>query len=118
MSLAAGTLSNLRFNGKELTVSQQATMFAKGTISASFAVRDEIAPAYQTQIDALARDLYDRISDPALDTTLPTGGPGLFTDGSERISECKRSRLRKSDIRELLCGPRIRGRACGGFVPA
>ena len=80
MSLAAGTLSNLRFNGKELTVSQQATMFAKGTISAIFAVRDEIAPAYQTQIDALARDLYDRISDPALDTTLPTGGPGLFTD--------------------------------------
>lgn len=85
MSLAGGTLSNLRFNGKELTVSQQASMFSGGTLSASFAVRDDLAPAYQTQIDALARDLYDRISDPALDTTLPTGGPGLFTDDQNAL---------------------------------
>lgn len=80
MSLATGLLSNLTFNGKELTSFQQSEMFQGGTLSANFAIRDEIAPQYQRQIDAYARDLYDRVSDPAVDPTLPTGGPGLFTD--------------------------------------
>ncbi|RCW82814.1 flagellar hook-associated protein FlgK [Paracoccus lutimaris] len=80
MSLAAGTLSNLTFNGKELTSFQQAAMFSGGTLGANFAVRDELAPMYQEQIDAYAHELYDRISDPAIDATLAIGGPGLFTD--------------------------------------
>ena len=80
MSLAAGTLSNLTFNGSELTSFQQSAMFSGGTLSANFAIRDELAPEYQRQIDAYARDLYDRVSSPDVDTTLPTGGPGLFTD--------------------------------------
>lgn len=80
MSLSGGTLANLSFNGKELTASQQAILFSGGTLSANFSIRDEIAPAYQTQIDAFAVDLYDRISDPSLDTTLTSGNPGLFTD--------------------------------------
>ena len=80
MSVAAGTLSTLTFNGKELTTTQQAAMFSGGSLSANFAVRDELAPEYQRQIDAYARDLYDRISDPTLYATRPTDGPGLFTD--------------------------------------
>lgn len=55
-------------------------MFSGGTLAANFAVRDDLAPQYQRQIDAYARDLYDRVSSPDVDTTLPTGGPGLFTD--------------------------------------
>ncbi len=80
MSLAAGTLSNLTFNDSQLTSFQQAAMFSGGTLGANFAIRDDLAPEYQRQIDAYARDLYDRVSSPEVDTTLPTGGPGLFTD--------------------------------------
>ena len=80
MSLAAGTLSNLTFNGSALTPFQQSAMFSGGTLSANFAIRDDLAPAYQRQIDAYARDLYDRTSSPDVDPTLPVGGPGLFTD--------------------------------------
>lgn len=79
-SLATGTLSNLTFNGKELTSFQQAAMFTGGSLSANFLIRDETAPAYQHQIDAYARELYDRISDPAVDSSITTSNPGLFTD--------------------------------------
>ena len=80
MSLAAGTLSNLTFNGSELSSFQQSAMFAGGTLSANFSIRDDLAPEYQRQIDAYARDLYDRVSSSDVDATLPAGGPGLFTD--------------------------------------
>ena len=43
-------------------------------------VMNELAPEYQRQIDAYARDLYDRVSSSDVDATLPVGGPGLFTD--------------------------------------
>lgn len=79
-SLSTGTLANLRFNDKILTSFQQAAMFAGGALGANFAIRDEIAPTYQIQIDAFAMDLYNRISDPDLDTTLETDSAGIFTD--------------------------------------
>jgi len=79
MSAASGALSVLTFNGKPLTNTQQA-MLDGGTLSASFAIRDQLAPAYQQQIDAFAYDLYARFSDPVIDPSLNAGGPGLFTD--------------------------------------
>jgi flagellar hook-associated protein 1 len=51
---------------------------AGGTLAAHFAVRDELAPAAQAKLDAVARDLVDRFG--ALDPTLAPGTPGLFTD--------------------------------------
>lgn len=80
MSLAAGTLSNLTFNGKELTSFQQSAMFSGGTLSANFAIRDDLAPEAQRHIDAYARDLYDRLSSPDIDSTISVGEGGLFTD--------------------------------------
>ncbi|KGJ03382.1 flagellar hook-associated protein 1 FlgK [Paracoccus halophilus] len=85
MSLAAGTLGNLSFNGRELTSFQQAAMFSGGSLGASFSIRDEIAPKYQEQMDAFARDLYDRTSDPTIDATIPSGGAGLFTDDQGQL---------------------------------
>ncbi len=86
MSLSGGTLANLVFNGKELTTSQQAELFSGGSLSANFFLRDEEAPAYQSQIDAIARDLYDRVSDPSVDASLATGDAGLFTDNQSAFA--------------------------------
>ncbi|WP_287886350.1 MULTISPECIES: flagellar hook-associated protein FlgK [Paracoccus] len=80
MSIGSSALSALTLNGKPLTGPQQQTMLSGGSLGANFAIRDQIAPAYQQQIDAFARDLYDRLSDPMIDSSLNTGGPGLFTD--------------------------------------
>ena len=79
MSLANGALARLTFNGKELSAGQM-SMFSGGTISANFAIRDEVAPEYQQQIDGFAREIYDRLADPAIDPSLNAGGPGIFTD--------------------------------------
>lgn len=79
MSLANGALARLTFNGKELSAGQM-DMFSGGTISANFAIRDEVAPEYQQQIDGFAREIYDRLADPAVDSSLNAGGPGIFTD--------------------------------------
>lgn len=79
MSLANGTLSGLTLNGKPLNATQQG-MFSGGTLSANFAIRDEIALAYQERIDGFARELYARLSDPAVDPSLAAEDAGLFTD--------------------------------------
>lgn len=79
MSVANGALARLTFNGKPLTAGQM-DMFSGGTISANFAIRDELAPEYQQQIDGFARDLYDRLADPAVDSSLNAGDAGIFTD--------------------------------------
>ncbi|SIQ75574.1 flagellar hook-associated protein 1 FlgK [Paracoccus thiocyanatus] len=79
MSLADGTLSTVIFNGKPLGDAQLA-MFEGGSLGANFAIRDQIASGYQQQIDAFARDLYDRLSDPAIDPSLNAASHGLFTD--------------------------------------
>ena len=57
----------------------QMRLLAGGSLSAHFAIRDELAPALQRDLDLLALDLQARLSDPAVDPTL-AGGPGLFTD--------------------------------------
>lgn len=79
MSLENGALARLTLNGKPLTAGQM-TMFSGGTISANFAIRDEVAPGYQQQVDGFARELYDRLADPAVDPSLTTGAAGIFTD--------------------------------------
>lgn len=84
MSVLDGSLARLTMNGKLLTAGQM-DMFDGGTISANFAIRDQIAPEYQKQIDAFARDLYDRLSDPAVDPSLNSGEPGLFSDAQAAL---------------------------------
>lgn len=92
MSVTDGSLPRLTMNGKPLTAGQM-EMFDGGTISANFSIRDQIAPGYQQQIDAFARDLYDRMSDPAVDPSLAAGGPGLFTDAQAALNPANETGL-------------------------
>ncbi|MBU2956882.1 flagellar hook-associated protein FlgK [Paracoccus sp. 1_MG-2023] len=65
-------LQLLTFNGKALDAGQM-KMFAGGSLSAQFTIRDQLAPQMQAELDALALDLHDRM--------LPAdGGAGVFTD--------------------------------------
>lgn len=80
MSLASGALSGLTLNGRPITTSGDQSLISGGSLAAHFAVRDELAPAAQEKLDAVARDLVDRFSDPGLDATRAPGDPGLFTD--------------------------------------
>lgn len=85
MSLPGGQLSTLTFNDKPLS-SAQMDMFSGGRLAASFDIRDRLAPQYQQQIDAFSRELYDRFADPAVDPSLNSGAPGIFTDAQGRLS--------------------------------
>lgn len=49
-------------------------------MAANFAIRDELAPQLQQELDALAYDLHERLANPAVDPTLAAAMPGLFTD--------------------------------------
>ncbi|MEZ5910820.1 MAG: flagellar hook-associated protein FlgK [Paracoccaceae bacterium] len=75
-----GALSGLTINGNPVTTSGATGPIAGGALAANFALRDALAPTAQTRLDALARDLVERMADPAVDPTLTPGDPGLFTD--------------------------------------
>jgi len=79
MTLAGGGLGGLTLNGRPLAAASPGPV-AGGRLAAAFAVRDDLAPAAQTRLDALARDLVERLADPAVDPTLAPGAAGLFTD--------------------------------------
>ncbi len=79
MTLASGALSGLTLNGRSIAATEGGPL-SGGALSAQFALRDSVAPGVQAQLDTLARDLVERFADPALDTTLSPGNPGLFTD--------------------------------------
>jgi flagellar hook-associated protein 1 FlgK len=75
-TLEAGTLSGLTMNGQDIRTSA----LSGGSLGGNFEVRDTYGVAAQEQLDAFARDLVERFADPAVDSTLSTGDPGLFTD--------------------------------------
>lgn len=80
MTIASGALSGLSVEGRPVRTAGAYAPFGGGSLAASFEVRDRIAPEAQTRLDALARELVARYEDPAVDTTLVPGLPGLFTD--------------------------------------
>lgn len=80
LSLAAGSLSGLTVNGKPLPTSPAGGRLGEGRLSALFDIRDRQAPDAQANLDALARDLIDRVADPAVDPTRAAGSAALFTD--------------------------------------
>lgn len=80
MSQTTGALSGLTLNGRPIATSGDYTPIAGGTLAANFLLRDDLAPAAQAQIDAIARDVIDRFSAPGLDSTRAPGAAGLFTD--------------------------------------
>ncbi len=85
MTLASGALSGLTINGRAVNTGGTGALVG-GSLAANFAVRDDLAPAAQSELDALARDLITRFQDPAVDTTLAAADAGLFTDGGAAFS--------------------------------
>lgn len=84
MTLKSGALSGLTLNGMPITTSDDRLM-GGGTLGALFAIRDELAPEAQGQIDAYARNLIERFADPSVDPTLSSGDPGLFADAGHAL---------------------------------
>ena len=78
IAAGSGGLSGLTLNGKTMETGS-GSLLGGGRLGASFALRDELAPAAQARLDAVARDLVTRMR--GADTTLAPGAPGLFTDG-------------------------------------
>lgn len=79
MTLEGGALSGLTLNGKPISAAEGGPL-SGGKLSADFALRDQVAPSVQADLDRLARDLVERFADPAVDPTLAPGDAGLFTD--------------------------------------
>lgn len=74
-------LNLLTLNGTALEPGQM-RLFGGGSLAANFAIRDELAPQMQAELDSMAFDLHQRLAgaDPSLGAT----DPGLFTDGGAR----------------------------------
>ncbi len=80
MTVGSGALSGLSIDGQSLRLSGPSASIRGGELAALFSVRDQRAPAVQTDLDALAAELISRFEDPGLDPTRAVGDPGLFTD--------------------------------------
>jgi flagellar hook-associated protein 1 FlgK len=85
MTLASGALSGLSINGRAVNLGATGQI-SGGSLAANFAIRDTIAPAAQSEIDAIARNLVTRFQDPTVDPSLIAGAAGLFTDGGGAFS--------------------------------
>lgn len=79
MSLEGGQLSGLRLDGRDIAASDKGPL-AGARLSALFDNRDRLGPEAQSALDAVARDLIERVE--AL-TQQPASG--LFTDGGARL---------------------------------
>jgi flagellar hook-associated protein 1 FlgK len=80
-TLADGDLSGLTVNGLFAKASGGGTLDG-GSLAAQIAIRDSAAPERQAQLDAIARDLLERLGPGGPDATLAAGDPGLFTDAT------------------------------------
>ena len=80
MTRDSGALSGLALDGDALRLDPSGGQIAGGSLAARFTIRDELAPAIQAQLDALAQELVSRFAAPGLDPTVPPGGSGLFID--------------------------------------
>lgn len=86
MSMASGALSGLRLNGQPIETMGPYSPIAGGSLAGHFTVRDELAPAAQTELDALARNLIERFQSSGVDPTLGATDAGLFTDAGAAFS--------------------------------
>ena len=82
----AGALSGIMVGDQEITPgSGDRFAVQSGSLAGQFAVRDGVGTVFQRQIDGFAADLIARFQDPAVDPTLGTGDPGLFTDAGAAL---------------------------------
>lgn len=83
MTQAAGTLSGLTINSKPISTDPALGSLRGGRLDAAFQVRDGLTVGAQQQVDALARNLIERFSEPGLDGTRVAGQPGILTDAGQ-----------------------------------
>lgn len=81
-----GGLSGLTLNGRPVPLDGAFPALQGGRLAGLFEVRDTLMVTAQAQIDAVARDLAERLDDPAIDPTRLPGDPGLFTDAGAQVS--------------------------------
>ena len=81
MTQSGGHLSGLAANGKAISTDPVSGPLRGGRLSALFELRDGFAVEAQSQLDAVARDLVERVQDSGLDASRAPGAAGLFTDG-------------------------------------
>ena len=86
MTQSSGALSGLTLNGKPISTAAEDGQISGGTLTAQFAIRDDLAPQAQAKLDATARDLVERFAAAGLDSTRAPGAAGLFTDGGAAFS--------------------------------
>ncbi len=80
-TLANGALSDLTSGGVILTPgSPSYGAIGSGMLGALFALRDQDLPTVSAQLDTLAGDLINRLSDDTIDPTKTPGAQGLFVD--------------------------------------
>lgn len=77
MTLESGALSGLSLNGYPIDTTAERNGIVGGSLASLFEVRDEQSVAAQSDLDAIARSLVERFSDPSVDNT---SAGGLFTD--------------------------------------
>lgn len=77
MTQTSAALFGLTVNGQAVDTGARGPL-AGGSLGALFRLRDETAPDVQGQLDALARDLVERLS--GIDPTQAAGAAGLLTD--------------------------------------
>ena len=80
MSQDTGALSGLTLNGRAIATTGDGSPIAGGSLAAQFQLRDDLAPAAQARIDAIAREIVTRFSAEGLDSSRAPGAAGLFTD--------------------------------------
>ncbi len=80
MSLANNQLSGLSINGAASQAGNASAALAGGRIEALFRLRDQSTVEMQADLDAVARNLIERFSDPSVDPSVVPGQPALFTD--------------------------------------
>lgn len=80
MTLASGGLRGITLDGVPLPGAAGYGRLDGGSLSAAFTLRDDTLVGAQAGLDGVARDLIDRLADPATDPTLVPGDAGLLTD--------------------------------------
>ena len=84
ITLGSGLLSGMSVDGVDITPGASSYgAVSSGKLGALFTLRDTDLPTLEAQLDIMAQDLINRFSDPALDSTLTPGDPGLFLDSDD-----------------------------------
>jgi flagellar hook-associated protein 1 FlgK len=78
---ASGDLSGISIDGVDITPGASSFgAVSSGMLGALFTLRDQELTDLSDQLDTIASDLINRLSDDAIDPTKTPGDPGLFVD--------------------------------------